>query len=88
MQRVGIREFRDHLTRYLAAVREGHGLVITDRDQPVAQVLPIGSSDAAAVAGLVPEGLVEWSGGKPRGVDRPIEPRGGLVSDLVVESRR
>ena len=37
---VKIAEFKAHLSRYLRAVREGHELIINDRDHPVARVVP------------------------------------------------
>lgn len=37
---VGIRRLRDELTRYLGRVRRGGRVVITDRGQPVAILLP------------------------------------------------
>ena len=40
MQRVGSREFKNRLGRYLRAVRNGQTLLVTDRGQPVAKVSP------------------------------------------------
>jgi prevent-host-death family protein len=39
---VGVRELRNNLSRYLDRVREGEELVVTDRGNAVARVLPIG----------------------------------------------
>ena len=88
MQRVGIRQFRDGLTKYLARVRAGEALVVTDHDVPVATVLPATSPDHAAVAALTVEGWVEWHGGKPHGATHPARVTGGTVADIVLESRR
>ena len=40
MQRVGSREFKNRLGRYLRAIRKGQTLLITDRGKPVARVSP------------------------------------------------
>lgn len=88
MERVGIRQFRDGLTKYLARVRAGESLVVTDHDVPVATVLPAASPDRAAAAALTLEGWVEWHGGKPRGAAQPARVVGGTVADIVLESRR
>jgi prevent-host-death family protein len=37
---VNIARFKAQLSSYLRAVRKGHELVITDRDRPVARVVP------------------------------------------------
>jgi prevent-host-death family protein len=37
---VGVAEFKARLSEYLRAVRKGRELVIQDRDQPVARVVP------------------------------------------------
>ena len=84
MEQVAIRQLRDSLAVYLRRVREGQALLITDRGLPVARLSPIENS----VAALEAEGLVDWSRGKPRGSSHPVLARGGLVSDLVIDSRR
>jgi len=38
---VGIRELKSHLSHYLARVREGEELIITDRGEPVARIEPV-----------------------------------------------
>src|SRR4030088_1158774 len=37
---VSLREFRNHLGRHLARVREGMELVVTDRGRPIAYISP------------------------------------------------
>ena len=42
MAKAGIREIREHLSRYLRRVTRHHEeITITDRDQPVARLVPI-----------------------------------------------
>lgn len=87
MERVAIRRFRDGLTSFLRRVRAGESLLITDRDEPIAQLSPV-APELASLAELTAQGLMEWRGGKPRGAARPARVREGLVSDLVIEGRR
>lgn len=89
MATIGIRELRDHLSECLRRVREGELLVITDRGKPVGELGPaeVGGSVARARL-LARQGVARWGGGKPKGLARAPRPRGGLVSDAVLEDRR
>ena len=40
MERIGIRELRQHASRYLARVAGGESLEVTDRGHPVALLVP------------------------------------------------
>lgn len=41
MDRIGVRELRQHASRYLARVTAGESLEVTDRGRPVAMLVPI-----------------------------------------------
>ena len=41
MDRVGVRELRQHASRYLERVARGESLEVTDRGRPVARLVPI-----------------------------------------------
>ncbi len=41
MDRIGIRELRQHASRYLDRVAHGESLEVTDRGRPVARLVPI-----------------------------------------------
>jgi prevent-host-death family protein len=41
MERIGVRELRQHASRYLARVEGGETLEVTDRGRPVAMLVPI-----------------------------------------------
>ena len=43
MEAIGVRELRQHASRYLQRVRQGETLEVTDRGRPVARLVPIGS---------------------------------------------
>ncbi len=40
MERIGVRELRQHASRYLARVREGQSIEITDRGELIALLVP------------------------------------------------
>lgn len=41
MERIGVRELRQHASRYLARVAGGESLEVTDRGRPVAMLVPV-----------------------------------------------
>ena len=45
MTRVKIAELRNHLSKYLRAVENGEELEITDRDRPIARLVPLEPAD-------------------------------------------
>ncbi len=49
---VGARELKTRLGRYLNRVRQGDTLVVTDRNEPVAELRPIGDPRDPAAARL------------------------------------
>lgn len=46
MNRVGVRELRQNLSRYLGQVKEGESFVVTERGKEVARLLPSGPADS------------------------------------------
>ena len=41
MDRIGVRELRQHASRYLERVAHGESLEVTDRGRPIARLVPI-----------------------------------------------
>jgi prevent-host-death family protein len=41
VERIGVRELRQHASRYLARVAKGETLEVTDRGRPVAMLVPV-----------------------------------------------
>lgn len=41
MERIGVRELRQHASRYLARVARGESLEVTDRGRAVAHLVPV-----------------------------------------------
>lgn len=50
MARVGVRELRQNLSRYLDRVKEGEALVVTEHGREVARLVPLSSNAYAEVA--------------------------------------
>ena len=82
---VGIKELKTRLSSYVARVREGEEVVITDHGREVALVVPI-TPERRTVKALVESGRATWGGGKPHGLTG-IKVAGPLVSDTVLEER-
>lgn len=54
MDRVGVRELRQNLSRYLSDVKEGETFIVTERGREVARLSPSGPADSP-IARLVAE---------------------------------
>jgi prevent-host-death family protein len=48
MKRVKIAELKDHLSEHLRSVERGGQLLVTDRDRPIARIVPVAGSGSAA----------------------------------------
>jgi prevent-host-death family protein len=89
MGRVGVRELRQNLSRYLAEVKDGESFVVTERGRDVARLTPSGPEDSP-IARLVAErgatmprrDLLELAAGSTRG------PAPGPPSSQVLEEMR
>lgn len=79
--KVGVRELRDNLSRYLDRVRAGEEVVVTDHGREIAKVVPIadGERKPSALDRLAAEGLAS----PPLKPKRPLPPRGIRVSEAV-----
>ena len=82
---VGVRELRNHLSRYLDRVRDGNELIVTDRGHAIARVVPVGSEPV--LDRLIAEGIVTPAHEKRSRAPKPIKTK-STVSDLVGEQRR
>ncbi len=82
---VGVRDLRNHLSRYLARVRDGEEVVVTDRGCAIARMLPIGTE--RVLDRLIAEGVVTPAQTPKRRAGHPVQSK-GTVSDLVADQRR
>lgn len=95
MKRVRIAELKNNLSRYLDHVRAGGSVIVVDREQPVAQIVPLTSTRGRPVddrlARLERRGLVRrGTGGLPARIGRRRRPRlrGSVLKDLLRERAR
>ena len=58
MKTVGLRELKNRLAEYVRHVRSGEGVLVTDRGEVVAELVPPGQATASSGA---PSGLVALS---------------------------
>ena len=88
--RVGVRELRNNLSRYLERVRSGDEVVVTDYGHEIARLVPLPrcGRKPSTLDRLIAEGAVT----PPLKVKRPQPARGipvsEAVSPLVSEQRR
>ena len=90
---IGIRELRQHASRYLRRVREGETVTITDRGEPIADIVPRKPGRESTLERLIREGkarpakgdLMEFLRENP-----PLQPEPGepLPSEILEELRR
>ncbi len=85
MAEAGIRDLRNHLSRYLERVQAGEEIVVTDRGRAIARVLPIDGE--RTIDRLIREGRVTPAKQRKRTLPAPLETT-GTVSDLIAEQRR
>jgi prevent-host-death family protein len=89
MSQVGVRELKNQLSRYLKRVQEGEEIIVTEHGRSIVRLLPVMVSDLKTdLEPLLGEGVVRWSGGKPRGLNRRPVIKGHSLSEMVVEGRR
>ncbi len=73
METVGIRELKDHLSKYVRRVEAGNTVIVTDRGRVVAELVPPGQADRRR-ADIHP-GLLEMERkGQIRLATRPNDP--------------
>jgi prevent-host-death family protein len=89
MKAAGIKELKNRLSYYLRQVKRGEKILITERDQVIATILPVERGEEhSKLLSLVKEGFATWKGGKPVGSHRPVRIKGKTVSEIVLEDRR
>jgi prevent-host-death family protein len=90
-QKVGARELKTRLGRYLRRVRAGETLIITDRGEPIAELRPIhqaGHTVEAKLRQMESEGLIIRGNGTPLPAFKPRRIKGKPLSDTLIEMRK
>ncbi len=83
-----VREFKAHLSRYLAEVQAGRVLEITRHRRPVARVVGIPDQTGPGLASMLAAGEADWSGGKPQGSRVRLSEGEITLADMVLQDRR
>jgi prevent-host-death family protein len=83
---VGVRELRNNLARWLARVKEGDEVVVTERGRPIARLVPVRDRtlDELIEAGIVTPAKRPKT--KLAGLPK-IRPKGS-VTEILLEMRR
>jgi prevent-host-death family protein len=88
----GIKEIKNNLSRYLAQVKAGEEILITERGRPVARIIRENQRRRSlqdSLAPLIRKGLVTLpSRDLVKDNLSPIQVPGKLVSEMVREDRR
>jgi len=86
--KVGIRELKAHLSKYLGKVKRGQSIVITDHGKPIGRIIPEEQSLEERVDALVQAGVIAWNGKKLKDIEPPAINRSNeLASDIIIEMR-
>ncbi len=93
MKKAKIAILKNNLSRYLAHVRGGGTVLVLDRDQPVARLMPLPSSGARGaaerLARLERQGLIRrGAAGRARSPRKPVRLPGGVLRGLLEDRER
>ena len=87
MDRIGIRELRQHASRWLQRVAAGESFEVTDRGRPVALLVPVPS--APGLEGLLETGRARPGHGHLRDLGPPSPlPAGARPPSEILEELR
>lgn len=90
MKVIGVAELKSRLSEYLAQVKAGEEILITDRGAPVAKLVQAGEMDRR-MEELAREGIVKpGTGNLPAWIfeeSPPEDPGGSALEDLLEERR-
>ena len=88
--KVGMRDLKNRLSEYFRQVKNGESLIVTERGEIIAQIIPPQRTVEERLWAMVRMGLADWNGKRPK---RHYQPRivnntGQQISDLIIEDRR
>ena len=96
MKKTGIAALKNNLSRFLDQVRSGETILVMDRNQPVAKIVPLPNagrglvSDDARLSRLERKGLIRRAApGSRKWLEkcRPVKVKGSVLQDLLDERR-
>jgi prevent-host-death family protein len=92
MKSAAVSKLKAGLSGYLARVKAGEEVIVTERGKPIAKIVPIGRGEAEVPAHLLElarAGLIRLGTGKlPKGfwkMRRPADPTGAVLKALLEE---
>lgn len=92
MIHVGVKDLKNHLSRYLKKAHAGETIRITDRGKVIAVVTGVAPQTSPLLTTLhrlIDGERYHWNGRKPRGLSqRPSLTPGPTLADLIAEDRR
>jgi prevent-host-death family protein len=83
---VGVRELRQNLSVYLARVKAGESLTVTEHGNEVARLVPLGSGQST-IERLIAEGRARPSKGNLADLGLPPAVAGRPLSEILQELR-
>ncbi len=88
MERIGIRELRQHASRWVRRAAAGESFEVTDRGRPVARLQPLPAA-TQGVERLIAEGRISEADGDLLALGLPLSPAPGakLPSEVLTELR-
>jgi len=92
MAAIGIAELKASLSEWLARVKAGEEVIITERGRPIARILPLVGVDAQGprIAALISKGRLRPAA-EPMDVESflalpwPEDPHGAVLAELLAE---
>ncbi len=87
--KVGTRELKNKLSEYLRRVKKGQTVIVTERGNIVAQLIPPHLTAEERIQAMVDAGMADWNGKTLK----PYQPKfandsGTLLSEIILEDRR
>jgi prevent-host-death family protein len=85
---VGIRELKARLSTYLRQVKGGRTVIITERGEPVARIVPMSQPLDAQLEAMQQAGLIAWNGKKLPPLAPVARAKGDrTIAELLLEDR-
>lgn len=92
MQTVGIKDLKNSLSRYLAFVKNGEEIIVTERGKPIARIIAEKPAEISIHESLKPLIMKGGVAMPTKAIRKEAAPLGKLsgkpVSEMVVEDRR
>jgi prevent-host-death family protein len=86
---ISVREFKNHLSKYLKLVRGGEAVIITSHKRPIARLISIETDESddlmmrlTSIPGVI------WRGGKPTGTCVVLADGEKTAAEIVLEDRQ